>query len=773
MNKFGTKGKTLQMLENKVKQAKILPIFIFTVNDWFNEEKLVRKNISTLLGDGPWIVRSSFSGEDRLDASSAGAFTSVLDVSSGKLEDAVSTVIKSYNNQDLDEEILIQPMLENVVISGVAFSHDPNTGSPDRIINWAEGSDTQVVTSGQSANVWQIAAGSKIEIKNELLEMVNDLIEELLSIFNEIPIDCEFAIVKKKKVFSLVLLQVRPLVLTASEKPADRHLNQLNTIKEKVKIGMKPKPFLIGKSTVYGIMPDWNPAEIIGRRPKPLAMSLYQELITDSIWAYQRHNYGYRNLRSYPLMINLSGVPYIDVRVSFNSFVPSNLEDNIAGRLVDYYLNKLVSQPSLHDKIEFEIVSSCYTFDLRANLNELENYGFSKSDQNRIAETLLDLTNKILHPENGLWRRDAAKLSILNTKFLTVKASALTHIEKIYWLLEDCKRYGTLPFAGLARAAFIGVQILRSLVKLDVLSEKNYRDFMKSISTVSSQMVSDQKTVTKVEFLQKYGHLRPGTYDILSSRYDARPELYFNWSEHPTNITPHKKKAFSLTQFQKKKINELISLNRLNTDADNLLNFIRNTVELREKAKFDFTRNLSEVMSLIENIGAENCLTPEDLSYCKVGVFRDLYFSTGNIEELLAQSIADGKALYKDTLTLSLPSLISNPDDVFSFEWPQTDPNYITQKKVIAEITTSMYKDDIANMILCIPNADPGYDWIFSYPIAGFITAWGGANSHMAIRASEQQVPAVIGAGELLYNQWSASNKIMIDCAEKRVDILQ
>ena len=52
----------------------------------------------------------------------------------------------------------------------------------------------------------------------------------------------------------------------------------------------------------------------------------------------------------------------------------------------------------------------------------------------------------------------------------------------------------------------------------------------------------------------------------------------------------------------------------------------------------------------------------------------------------------------------------------------------------------------------------------------GFITAWGGANTHMAIRASEQQVPAVIGAGELLYNQWSSSNKIMIDCAEKRVD---
>ena len=41
-------------------------------------------------------------------------------------------------------------------------------------------------------------------------------------------------------------------------------------------------------------MPDWNPAEIIGRRPTPLALSLYRELITDNIWALQRRDYGYK-----------------------------------------------------------------------------------------------------------------------------------------------------------------------------------------------------------------------------------------------------------------------------------------------------------------------------------------------------------------------------------------------------------------------------------------------------------------------------------------------
>ena len=98
----------------------------------------------------------------------------------------------------------------------------------------------------------------------------------------------------------------------------------------------------MGGRTVYGVMPDWNPAEIIGLKPKPLALSLYRELVTDSIWAYQRHNYGYRNLRSFPLMPHFHGLPYIDVRLSFNSFIPNELDNDLAGRLVDYYVDHLV-----------------------------------------------------------------------------------------------------------------------------------------------------------------------------------------------------------------------------------------------------------------------------------------------------------------------------------------------------------------------------------------------------------------------------------------------
>ena len=55
--------------------------------------------------------------------------------------------------------------------------------------------------------------------------------------------------------------------------------------------------------------------------------------------------------------------------------------------------------------------------------------------------------------------------------------------------------------------------------------------------------------------------------------------------------------------------------------------FIRSTIELREKAKFDFTRNLSEMISLIEIVRRENNLSLEDLSYSKIGVFPELSFN--------------------------------------------------------------------------------------------------------------------------------------------------
>jgi len=768
-NSFSTKAGTLDFLQNRLSSAKVLPLISFTVSTWQQDQAKCIQEVADSIGGGPWIVRSSCHREDNSETSNAGAFLSLPNITKDNLFNAIEEVIESYGKISLDDEVLIQPMLDNVISSGVAFSHDPNTCAPYRVITWSDGEDTTVVTGGIGGKTWQQAALSSVTPPDNLIVVVS-LIDELLTIFNQAPIDCEFAFANNKNREILWLLQVRPLLLDNEPESIEAQQKKLQIIEKKVARGMGEHPFLMGKKTVYGVMPDWNPAEIIGIRPKPLALSLYRELITDATWAYQRHNYGYRNLRSFPLMPHFFGLPYIDLRASFNSFIPVDLDDSLAGRLVDYYIERLLIEPTLHDKVEFEIVFSCYTLDIPERLQQLTDYGFSQSDQKKISVSLKNLTNRIIHPEEGLWKSDAAKLDILSARREQILSSSSDPLEKIYWLLEDAKRYGTLPFAGLARAGFVAVQILQSLVSVGLLSADDYDTFVGSISTVSGQLSDDRMSLDKATFLAKYGHLRPGTYDILSPRYDESPDLYFDWSQK--QLEPDDPKPFSFTLPQMRELTKLLKMHGLHPDPVGLFDFLQSGIELREMAKFQFTKNLSTALSLIGKYGEQNGFSRDEIAYCNFSVFKELHVAALDPINMINHNIEQGKAQYKEALSISLPPLISSKDDIWGFEYFDSEPNFITQKSITASVVKKINKSNLTGAIVCIPSADPGYDWLFSYKIAGLITAWGGANSHMAIRAGELGLPSVIGAGEILFKAWSNAKNLYIDCPGRRVEIL-
>lgn len=775
--KFDTKAITLKNLKEVISSAMIAPMYILYRKNWENEKLKSLSKIKSKLGIKDLIVRSSCKEEDSLLKSNAGVFKTILNVKESNLEDSISEVFKSYRsnkNEEDEDEVLIQPMLENVVRSGVAFSHDPNSGSPYRVINWSESSDTTKVTSGLGGNIWHQAAKSPIKPDKKFRPIIQ-LIDELLLLYNRTPINLEFAITKEFGEETIWLLQVRPLIINsyAEGEIEDEQEKKLNLIYQKLVTGMQPNPFLIGEKNVYGVMPDWNPAEIIGIRPKPLSLSLYRDLVTDSIWAYQRNNYGYRNLRSFPLMVNFFGLPYVDVRVSFNSFIPADLEDKLAGKLVGYYIDCLIEEPTLHDKVEFEIVYSCYTLDLKERLNNLNKFGFSQSEREIIKTSLLKLTNNIIHPDRGLWKKDSAKIDILRSKRENLINSESPLLEKIYWLIEDAKRYGTLPFAGLARSGFIAVQILRSLVNVGFFSKKESDLFLGDITTIGGQLKRDRAVFDKYSFFEKYGHLRPGTYDILTPRYDEQPDIYFDWSHKPE--VPEVVEPFSLSIRKMEQMAQLLKQHQLEIDVVAFFDFIRSGIKSREKSKFYFTKNLSDVLSLIKELGIQYDISPEDLAYCNINTIKDLAINTNNIKDTLLRDIENGKSNYEDTKSIILPPLITSPKDVWQFNWPKTEPNYITMKSVTASVSNYEKYDNFNisdHQIICIPNADPGFDWLFSYDLAGLVTAWGGANSHMAIRAFELGIPAVIGVGDILYQRYSKAKRLFIDCSTKRVEIL-
>lgn len=772
---FMSKAKTLRSLHDKIKCAVILPVYVVDIDAWKKNPAATMAEFNRVSwSNEAVVVRSSAANEDCHQSSMAGHFTSIINVAgTEKIMEAINTVIASYETNDESNEVLIQPFLNNVVASGVAFTRDPNTNAPYYVINYDDTSGkTDTITGGThgetKCHIWH--KYSK-KTPNGFLADVIGLLNELEMLYHSDLIDIEFAYTKENQLY---LFQARPLVINELALiEQTEHKKAIERIATKINLSIAAHPFLHGKRTIYGVMPDWNPAEIVGIRPKPLALSLYRELVTDSVWAYQRDNYGYKNLRSFPLLVDFEGLPYVDVRVSFNSFIPKSINSALSEKLVNYYIERLTNSPSLHDKVEFEIIFSCYTLDLKQRLELLDNFDFSKNERDIIFNELTSLTKQIIRNKDGYWKSDLEKIEILKARQLEISSCNLDPISKMYWLLEDCKRYGTLPFAGLARAAFIAVQLLKSFVSTNIISHDDYSNFFLSLDTVSSLMSNDFGNLSRDEFLSKYGHLRPGTYDINSPRYDEAPDSYFNWQTNNKSHDSDKLPSFSLNINQLRAIQQHIDNDKLDTSVLNLLEFIKSTIEGREYAKFVFSKNISEFMSLLIRYADSFGFSREDCSYIDLQTIQSLYCTSSDPKEILEHSIALGKKRFAMTQSIALPPLICNPDDVWDFSYPETTPNFITQKTCEGRVVfVDSPKDALNGGILMIPSADPGYDWIFSHQIAGFITQFGGVNSHMAIRAGELGIPAIIGAGETNFQKWSKATRLHINTTNRQVFIL-
>jgi adenylylsulfate kinase-like enzyme/phosphohistidine swiveling domain-containing protein len=770
---FKTKAESLEALAPLLRNGHVLPQVRFSVGDWRSDAAGVLAALTAApWGSGRVIVRSSARGEDGAVRSQAGKYDSVLGVvGSAAVAQAIDRVIDSFAHDGSDDDqIFVQPMLDGVAMAGVVFSRSPS-GGPYFIINYDDRSGlTDRVTAGAGDNLKTFfCLKSRPDACPPSLAPVIALVSELETLLACDAIDVEFAVGDDGQLY---LLQVRPLVVDRQGRAADAKVDTaLADIARKVELLSRPHPYLHGNRAIFGVMPDWNPAEMIGLRPCPLSLSLYCELITDAIWAYQRDNYGYKNLRSFPLLVSFHGLPYIDVRVDFNSFIPRDVSDDLAGRLVNYYIDRLLSEPHLHDKVEFEIIFSCYTLDLPKRMGRLAKNGFSPEDLAELSGALRRLTNRIMHGETALWRSDRAKIDLLARRLPIIWNAEIDKISRIYWLIEDCKRYGTLPFAGLARAGFIAVQMLHSLVEVGVLNAEEKATFMASVDTVASRIGGDFAELPKADFLARYGHLRPGTYDILSPRYDEAPDLYFDWSSaRPTVPAPPR---FALSIEQLRRIELLLKEHELDIDVLSLIEFIKAGIEGREYAKFVFTRSLSDALSLIRQLGEDHGLSAQDCAFLNYGAIRTLYSESGSVREALRESVAQGRERHALTRNLVLPPVITSPEEVIAFHLPPSRPNFITRKSVTAPVASvDDPPESFAGRILFVPSADPGFDWIFTRHISGLVTQFGGANSHMAIRAGELGIPAVIGAGEGMFQRWRTARKLCLDCTNQKVVVI-
>ena len=759
---FKTKAHTLLSLN--LKKSIIPKIYIIKSLKYKTYKDKYLNEIAKKFYNKKIAIRSSFSDEDGNLSSGAGKYKSFLNISSKEkkeINDKILQVLASKKILRKNDYLFIQEMVEKVSFSGVILTRSLEDYSRCININYFEGANTEAVTSGRYKTKNLIYYNNKKYPIPKKFKKLYSSINEIFKITKNYDLDIEFAVNKNNKIF---ILQVRKLILPNKivdtlNKP-ELYLSKLE--KKILKLQQKHHD-LYGNTTFFGNMPDWNPAEIIGTKPRPLALSLYQELITDHIWSKNRLNYGYKDLGQFHLMTSFYGTPYVDVRIDFNSWLPKNLNKKVSNKIINYYLKKFKDNSSLQDKVEFEVLFTCASF---ATLKRLKKdlKGILTKNEIRVFYNSLKNINK-----NALNQKkvDLESIEVLKDKQSIIQKSNLYELDKIYWLVEDCKKFGTLPFAGLARCGFIGIEILNSMVDTNIITENDKNKFLAQINTITSDMKFDLNKLSKNKFIEKYGHLRPGTYEINIENYKDGFDKYFGKIK---KIKLKKAKQYDLS----KKIKKHIYKFKFYKNSKSLLKFIGESIAGREYSKFIFSKNVDLIFENLKKFGKKYKISNNDLSFIKIDKILEMYFNLSNSPTIndIKNHIEENKRQYISNKNINLPDVILSGKDLY-IQYKKFDKiNFISNKKITSNIIVfnkSNIKKDY-NGIVCIENADPGFDFLFSKNIKGLITKYGGLNSHMAIRCSELNLPALIGVGEKNFNEFIKFKLLSIDCISKKIE---
>lgn len=779
-----SKAGVLKKIKNDLALFRVPDLVSFNAIKFINDRNFYIDQIKEITFGPLLVVRSSAADEDGGESSSAGEYDSFLNISASSKDDvlnAIDKVIKSYEKKRSlhhNDEIIIQEMIEKSSMSGVIFTHDLNTGAPYYVINYDDQSGlTDTVTSGYgeySNRTLYIHRNATDKVTSERFKKLLEAVNELESIMDSQFLDIEFALGED---LSTYLLQVRSITTHSNWNRAIT--NKIDNTLWKLESFVEKKFEIIdgvyGDTTVLGQMPDWNPIEMIGRAPRALASSLYQCLITDNAWSLAREKMGYMVPSGQPLMVMLAGQPFIDVRLSFHSYIPKNISSKVASNLVSHWIKKLKEFPQLHDKVEFDVAITTFSFDIDKKIENLIGNSITKKEKKEFKNAHLDQTLKLIRGED----KGSLETSLLDIEKLRKKQDNYkinydsSNISSLFSMIADCITYGTIPFSILARHGFIAKTMLLSIYELEIISEDEFDNFQSSIKTVASELVTDMQDlqlnkISTEQFMSKYGHLRPGTYDILSKRYDQMSDIS-GFGKFPETVS--NSNSFVLSESQKKRINKLLQDNNFGDfDAEDLFKYMYEATVAREYGKFIFTRSVSDMLEMISSFAEKNGLSRDEISHVPVNLILDIEkrSSEYSVEEGLRFASDIGKENHLISSAIRLPQLMTDKADVHVIPFFVSHPNFITIKAVTGEcfhLTSEIDDPILENQIVLIEGADPGFDWIFSQNISGLITKYGGANSHMAIRCAEFGIPAAIGCGEQRFDRLLKSSKVHLDCS--------
>jgi len=769
-------------------------VFVFTLADWQSNPNGTLNAVQTAFPNQLVIVRSSTIDEDNVKSLKAGYFHSESNVCTGSrdaLATAIDRVIHSYSRDgrvpNQHDQVLVQPCIQEVRFSGVVLTRDPRLNAPYYVINY-DSSDrvTDSVTKGVSCSLIRLARWTDTStLENPWNKLVLAL-QEIEHIYRKKALDVEFAVDFRDKVH---IFQVRPLLINKKDVGDEEVKSIVERLENEFKSKASKTHGVAGSDTIFCDMSDWNPAEMIGNRSNVFDYSLYRFVITKSIWNRARVSIGYTDVDPFELMVSFANKPYIDGRICFNSLTPRKLDLRLRKKLIDYYVHKLIEHPYLQDKVEFEVVFNCFEFSFDHRIPELHGNGFSKEEIDCLKRNLLTFTNDLLERSNGIIESTLKELGELGRRRSRIMKDAFLQstpeglLDKAFDLLADCKQLGTLPFSKVARLAFVGMIILKSMLREGIIDESFFYGFLGSIKTVVTEFRTDLDRLAHGDlsietFLSRYGHLRPRTYDITAPRYDQTPNLFKSLNDSGLRSIVAKGIMRAADRNMLERMSKALLKSGLHCSRKDFLNFVRKTVQLREYSKFEFTKNISEALELIALAGLELGFSREELAMIDLDTLMQSRgggkFDRRHVRRTwknVAQQNQKKKVLYQK---IALPPVITSDRDFALVQYYVSRPNFVTTKCVegtVMDLSLIDYEriPDLSDKIIILENADPGYDWIFAHNLKGLITMYGGVASHMAIRCTEFGLPAAIGCGEPIFEKVRASKRIRLDCTMENI----
>ena len=724
---FGSKANSLINVERSLKKLEI-PKFLVLGKNEIN--KNTYKKILSYFKNKSFrvMIRSNSSNEDSFESSNAGKFLTLGPVSlkdEKSLMKSIDNVLNSYGKEK-DKTVLIQKFVEEITQSGVVTSSIPGKPLNYYAISVSEIGDFDKVTSGNTNNITTIFVHRSLKkITPNLIRYRKFLeaIKEIEDITQHNSVDIELINTPKKS----FLVQARPLT------KADNNLKDIE--KEKYLLLKEMRRFQslnnqtngrFGNKNFYSNMSDWNPAEMIGKKPKQLSILLYDYMIANDTWNKQRVSFGYRFFNNTSLMTTFGDSAYINVKNSLNSFLPKRISDESCKKIIDFQLDQLIKTPEYHDKIEFKIAETDLKFE---SLKYLQKKYKDILDKKQIEIWNSELDNIFYSSE----KIHNINFKIINKSFEYI--SKKQPIDKSF--LKYVKNNMALPFAHHARIAFMYISQLNQLVELGVINDSDSNKLKNNIDSISNEMRKDAYKV-KVKkkslnsFIRDYGHIRPGNYDIDSKNLsNSIEEIIIPMIKNSSKENDEKVDNSIIL-----KIDQYLKTVNFRIDGQKWVSNFRKSIASRENSKFYYSKGLDSILSEFE----------------KNKVFKDKFFSEYSYNQNIYKGF--GNINYGNVL---LPDTIARSEDFFAHKQIQNKPNFqgygLLKGRVKVINSQQIQSSNLKNKIVMIDSADPGWDWIFSFDIKGLLTKYGGPNSHMAIRCAENNIHCVMGLGDSFYDE--------------------